>query len=473
MTRSPGRPSGGPTEHVGVDIPADLKDKEPANAGERLDGRLTLAEREAGKIRTDRSRKPAKPKRSVNTLLLTNIVASIIVAAGLTYLALKEPRFLLVVVPVLMLGVPSIVARFKQRNGKAHLATGLVPQRGLRGIFWKTFGANLYAIFGWSWLKAPSLRDREQQALDTLWGMRHVQKILAFANSKGSSGKTPITTWLACILAWAIKQPPLALDINENPNHTADWLGIDPKSTLQLRAFLRACLTGAMETAAKLLSQCQWHRQTGTKVISAEAASLESFTPEQVIVGIKVAKMHNHSVFCDLGNGIIASGNWGAVAMADTLVLCHNVTTAFSEGDVSSTMRRYTELGHDQQVKESIIVVLGAKPEEREKYAASNNHPSEQVFVIPFNKYMAKGNPVDIFAVPRKIRVIMLEILVAIMAAPPVAKGSIDRTKVKQLKVDENQVEPETATSTDVIDDVPTSTTTAPTGATAATAPVQ
>lgn len=441
------QPSGGATQHIVAEPPA-----------ERTDGKQTRADREK---RTSES--PPKERRKPNLVQTTTVLVIVLIAAGLAFLAIKKQEFLPYAALVLLLCAPALVARIKRLSGKAIPVEGLVPERGGRGIFWKLFGADLYAIFGWSWLKAPSLRDRENQLLNTLWGLRHVQKILAFANSKGSSGKTPVCTWLGCLLAYAIKQPPLALDINENPNHTATWLGIDPSSTLQLRAFLRACLTGTMETAAKLLSQCQWHRQTGTKVISAEATSLEAFTPEQVIVGIKVAKMHNHSVFCDLGNGIIASGNWGAVAMADTLVICGNVTTANSEQDVASTMQRYTELGHGRQVEHSIIVILGAKLEQRSDYAARYSHPLEQVYVIPQNEYMAKGNPVDLFKIPRSLRVIMLEILVAIVKAEAVAKGSIDRSKTQELTIEEG------VASTDADSPVPP----APSGATVTIASVQ
>lgn len=388
-----------------------------------------------------------KQKRQINKLVLVSSLLVALALVALGYLGFTRPQMLVFAAPLLLLVVPFFMARIKRQNGSAYSASDLMPRQGIRGIFWKVFGADVFAIFGWSWLKAPSLRDRERQALNMLWELRHVQKIIAFANSKGGSGKTPMTTWLSCLWAWAIKQPPLALDINENPNHTATWLGIDPSSTLQLRAFLRACLTGDMKTASELLAQCEWHRQTGTTVISAEATSLEAFSPEQVIVGIKVAKAHNHSVFCDLGNGIIASGNWGAFAMADTAVFCGNVNAANSENDVASTMQRYTELGHEQQVEHSIIAILGAKLKQRAEYADRYEHPVERVFIVPYNRYMAKGNPVDIFKIPRKIRVILLEILVAVIRAESVAKGEIDRSNVKELKITTTSDEAPASTS--------------------------
>lgn len=469
MTRASGpRLSGGPTQHIAV--PASENEVEQHSTPQiptRTDGKKTRSERlgstDVAAVQvTPYEWKDKPPKRRTRyNARLTGLMLIICVAlGGLVYFHIINMWYLAIDANALLLCIPSLMAYFKRRDGKDNAIEGIVPKQGGRGLFWKLIGEDLFAISGKSRLKAPSLRDRENQALDSLWNLRHVMKILSFANSKGGSGKTPVCVWLACLLAWAIKQPPLALDVNENPNHTATWLGVDPSKTLQLRVFLKACLSDGMETAAKLLSLTEWHKQTGTRVIAAEATSLQTFTPEQVIDGIEVAKAHNHSVFCDLGNGIITSGNWGAVAMSDTLVFCGNVNTANSENDVRSTMERYTELGHEQQVQHSIIVILGAKPEDRQTYADRYLHPVEQVFVIPFNAYMAKGNPVDIFKIPRRIRVILLEILVAVMQAESVARGSIDRSKVQELTI-ENEAEPDTV--------IPDDGDSAPSGATAVT----
>lgn len=429
------RPSGGPTEHIAV----ELDGKQPANAEtvqSRTDGRRSLADR-----RTDKQPEPKTTEtkhRSFNARGFLLVLGFLAVIAGATYLGRTiSPWCNAITVVALLFGLPRLAAYAKRRQGKAHQPSGLVPTKGLRSLFWKLLGRQLFTVFGWQWLQKPSYRDREKQALDALWSLRMTQKILAFCNSKGGSGKTAICVWLACLLAYAIKQPPLALDINENPGHTAKRLGIVPTTTLQLRDFLRACLTGNMQTAKELLELTQWHRQTGTTVISSEPKSVLAFTPEQVIDGIRVAKDHHHSVFCDCGNSIIRSGNWGAVAMADTLVFCGNVNMADSEDDIANTMDRYTELGHETQVRAGIIVIVGAKLKQRASYAARYNHPLEQVFIVPQNKYMAKGKPVDIDKIPLRIRVILLEILVAIMAAPSVAKGSIDRNKVAELEAKE------------------------------------
>jgi MinD-like ATPase involved in chromosome partitioning or flagellar assembly len=444
------RPAGWDTEHIGVAKSED----QPV----RSDGRRSLADRKA--VKTDQ---PLTPKESEephqsNPLVLVGVLAFLAVVA-IAAAAFVNPLYLAAVVPAVILATPYVAAHHKRSTGSAHQPQGLVPSRGVRAFFWKLLGSQLFAIFGWHWLQTPSLKDREHQALNSLWDMRKTQKIIAFVNSKGGSAKTAVCVWLACLLAYAIKRPPLAIDVNESPGHTASRLGIAREDTMRLREFLSACIAGRMGTFEEIVANTEWHRETGVPVIASEGVSIKSFTADQTMNAIKTAKRSNHSLFLDSGNVITAPGNWGAVAMADTLVFCGNVNMANSLEDISLTMERYTLLGHEQQVSEGIIVIVGAKLKERAAYAERYKFPVERTFVVPHNSYMAspKGLPVRLSKVPLGIRVILLEILVAIMAAPSVARQHIDLTKVHELQ---DQDEADTS-DTDVQTPVPSELSTA------------
>lgn len=364
--------------------------------------------------------KNSRPARDGSGKLFAQALFVVLVLAAIGVCAVFWPVQTLIVTALLLLASPYAIAYIMRRNGKSHTVNGLVPRHGPRSLFWRLIGSQLYDISGWQWLSKPSLHDREHQALDALWEQKRRQKIVTFLNSKGGSAKTAMCVWLAALLAEAIRQPPLAFDVNESPGGTAKRLGIDRKATITLRAYLRDCAEGRLQSLHELLTRVEWHRQTGVRVIASEATDDESFDIEMMKAGLRVLKTASHSVFCDCGNAIKAPGNWGAVAMSDTLVFTGNVNMADSLADINSTMHRYRSLGHGPQVQRCIIVIVGAKLEQRATFAKSYGVPTDRVFVVPPNRYMAKGEPVDLTKIPLQIRVILLEILVAIMTAESV-----------------------------------------------------
>ena len=279
----------------------------------------------------------------------------------------------------------------------------------------------------------PGLRRRNTAALDALWRLRRTKKVYAFLNSKGASGKTVGSTTTGLLFAEAIKRDCVVVDMNDSPGGTARRLGIKRTETLQLQEYLRRYRGGEFETAESIAGEVAWPRESGIFVISSEAVAKGEVRKYQAKIGLEKLTEGFHSVFCDLGNGIKSSGNLAAVELADTLVFMGNVNSADSvvdfrrddptdEGDdLKNTMDAYKSLGMPEKVRRGIIVILGARPGMRKRYADHYGFPLDRVFIVPNNRYMKRGNVVRKDRLPLSVRVVMYEILVAMMTAdqPP------------------------------------------------------
>jgi hypothetical protein len=291
-----------------------------------------------------------------------------------------------------------------------------------------TLGAHIrYAV---EWLLRPGLRHRQRAALDELWARRRTKKIYAFLNSKGASGKTAGSTTTGLLFADAIKRDCVVADMNDSPGGTARRLGIKRRSTLQLQEYLRRYRGGEFPSAQSIADNLEWPRESGLFVISSEAVARTTVPKYQVKLGLEKLAEGFHSVFCDLGNGIKSPGNLGAVEMADTLVFMGNVNSADSvvdfrrddptdEGDdLRNTMDAYAGLGMPEKVAQGIIVILGARPGTRKRYAEHYGFPPERVFIVPNNRYMKRGHALRKNRLPLGVRVVIYEILVAMLRAP-------------------------------------------------------
>jgi hypothetical protein len=288
-----------------------------------------------------------------------------------------------------------------------------------------------YIRYAVEWLLRPGLRRRNRTALDELWARRRTKKIYAFLNSKGASGKTAGSTTSGLLFADAINRDCVVIDMNDSPGGTARRLGIKRRQTLQLQEYLRRYRGGEFSTAQSIADQLEWPRESGLFVISSEAVAKTTVPKYQVKLGLEKLADGFHSVFCDLGNGIKSSGNLGAVEMADTLVFMGNVNSADSvvdfrredptdEGDdLKNTMDAYAGLGMQEKVRGGIIVILGARPSARSRYAEHYGMPVERVFIVPNNRYMKRGHVLRKNRLPLGVRVVIYEILVAMLRAEP------------------------------------------------------
>jgi hypothetical protein len=297
-----------------------------------------------------------------------------------------------------------------------------------------------YIRYAVEWLVRPGLRRRNRAALDELWRLRRTKKIYAFLNSKGASGKTAGSTTTGLLFAGAIKRDCVVVDMNDSPGGTARRLGIKRRDTLQLQEYLRRYRGGEFPSAQSIAENLEWPRESGLFVISSEAVAKTTVPKYQARLGLEKLADGFHSVFCDLGNGIKSSGNLGAVEVADTLVFMGNVNSADSvvdfrredptdEGDdLKNTMEAYASLGMPEKVGRGIIVILGARPSSRKRYADHYGMPMGRVFVVPNNRYMKRGNVVRKNRLPLGVRVVIYEILVAMMKADAPPAHELKRT---------------------------------------------
>jgi cellulose biosynthesis protein BcsQ len=314
-----------------------------------------------------------------------------------------------------------------------------------------------YAI---EWTLRWKLRKRQKQALETLWRMRTTKKIYAFLNSKGSSGKTAGTTTTGLLFADAIRRDCVAVDMNDSPGGTARRLGIRRNDTLNLREYLRKYRGEEHPTAESISRDLEWTRDAGLFVISSESIANTTDDPggrDRVKEGLEQLAESVHSVFCDLGNSIKSVSNWSAVEIADTLVFMGNVNAADSvvdfgkddptgEGDdLMSTMNAYRGMGMPTKVSEGIIVILGAKAGMRRKYADHYGVGIDQVYIVPTNRYMKRGNVVRKNRLPLAVRTVVYEILVAMVKARRPPESEIVRPKRSVYRRDARIEGPEDA----------------------------
>ena len=302
------------------------------------------------------------------------------------------------------------------------------PPRGGLDTFLVVCSYIRYAV---EWTLRPGLRQRNRLARDELWARRRTKKIYAFLNSKGASGKTAGSTTSGLLFADAINRDCVVVDMNDSPGGTARRLGIKRRATLQLQEYLRRYRGGEFSTAQSIADNLEWPRESGLFVISSEAVAKTTVPKYQVKLGLEKLAEGFHSVFCDLGNGIKSSGNLGAVEMADTLVFMGNVNSADSvvdfrredptdEGDdLRNTMDAYAGLGMPEKVKRGIIVILGARSGMRKRYAEHYGMPEERVFIVPNNRYMKRGHALRKNRLPLHVRVVIYEMLVAMLRAEP------------------------------------------------------
>jgi hypothetical protein len=307
------------------------------------------------------------------------------------------------------------------------------PDEPRRGGLDTLIGVASHIRYALEWLLRPRLRRRNRAAIAELWRLRRTKKIYAFLNSKGASGKTAGSTTTGLLFADAINRDCVVADMNDSPGGTARRLGIKRRDTLQLQEYLHRYRGGEFPSAQSIADRLEWARESGLFVISSEAVAKTTVPKYQVKLGLEKLAEGFHSVFCDLGNGIKSAGNLGAVEMADTLIFMGNVNSADSvvdfrredptdEGDdLRNTMDAYAGLGMPEKVRRGIIVVLGARPGYRNRYAEHYGFPPERVFVIPNNRYMKRGNMLRKNRLPLGVRVVIYEILVAMLKAeaPP------------------------------------------------------
>jgi hypothetical protein len=421
----------------------------PAPQGENAQTALAAEGKEGEQLpaaparRRRRHSRPPLPKvgRQQASWFLANkfvrfVLAMLAAAAVVGSLFGLQKLLILEVAALLVCGAYELVAR----RPKKHALPEHYPTRGFRGKGWSLIGRHLYARFGWTRLSQRSKQQRYNDNHSYLRKQRWLQFIVAFCNKKGGSNKTGFCDWLAALDAFLIRLFVLAIDVNESGGQTAARLGVkrrsetsnpDREGTIELREYLEACDEGGLSTTEALIGVVDWHQETGVMVIASDAASTKAIKKPSMRRGLLRGKKNVRRVYQDCGNELLQVGNVVAVEESQVLVFCGNSHMSGScvdlkhldEGipdDLQNTMDTYTDLGFEEKVKAGIIVIIG-RLRDRKAYAEHYDFPLERVFVVPFNRYMKSGRKVALFRVPLLIRVILSDILVAIVKAAELA----------------------------------------------------
>ena len=317
-----------------------------------------------------------------------------------------------------------------------HPRPSVVPTLGLRGKIWRLAGSNLYDKFAWKRLSKLSkhelevnreleLQARFTVASQTIWDMRKVQSIFWVGNSKGGSGKTPLAAWLAGALQMTVQKSVIVYDANMNGGHAAKLYGIKREDTMQVVEFIQKFQRVRHCSHEDFIDLIDWDRKTGVGVIASNLASTVELSKADHADGVLMAKTASHSVVVDTGNGFRHASNTGTALVCDVMLIPGRYESGNSLDDVETTREQYTIQGFGQKIKNGLVIIIGAKPEQRQMFAERYNVPVEQVFVLPYNKYMADDSVVDFSQVTLEIKVVLLEILCAAIKAERVPEESV------------------------------------------------
>jgi hypothetical protein len=403
------------------------------------------------------------PQRSV----ARGTIVVIVLMVALTT-ALMLPSSFMRTTALVLLALIGTLAVFIQLTPKKYPLPEVVPQRFIRGrIYWPAVGKHLYARLGWKWLAKLSWHERDYNSRTGIWENSWVQKTLGCFSTKGGGGKTTCATWFAVIWAFFAKRHIVAMDVNHSPGGTANLLGIDRNQTVQLREFLamavEALNKGALMTYEKFATLVRWHHEADVSVIASESRSNKPLW-DHLMIGLTTAKSVAHGLVCDVGNSIAFVGDLATFYKVDTPIFVANLRTGVSLKDMADTMQEYARLGFPDKVSKSIVVIFGGKLRHRKRYAKRYERfgiTLEQVFVVPFNRYMQNSNTdpdaddtkiVSRKKVPLKVRVTKQEALLAALLAEPgsdqVSEEVLRRIATSQGPVDiHTNLEPANADS--------------------------
>lgn len=338
------------------------------------------------------------------------------------------------------------VANTDSSQGHAsYVGTVHEPRHGLYGLLWKALGRFLFNKFGWKWLLRYSKRDRLQNALDDLWELRLVRKVIAFENSGGGSGKTTGCSWFSAAASAAFKGNVACIDANENAGYLANRFRIAAKpeesqtdvtlsdnvfhpegyqvlngnGTIRLREFVNRRHQFTGNGGHKLfLAEVDRHRESGVFVIASNAVDDLDIDLRDFEESLEILKAKWQMVFVDCGNGLKSPTNHGAVHVADELMFVGNRFKQETFAALSSTMERYENLGYAEKVKRGFVVIFGDSPRKRKKYAKQYGVPPEYVIIFPVNRYMRNTkSEVSFEKLPLRMKVILFEGLRDVVAA--------------------------------------------------------
>lgn len=279
---------------------------------------------------------------------------------------------------------------------------------GIRGYANKFVLRRLYRLFGFSWLiLAPSLR--EQIALaeqDVRLLAQQVHSIEFDANQKGGSSKSTGAATTATVRGDVTRQIITVIDGNQAMGSSRSRLGVPIDETVTVRTATK--IMGSRFDHMTLIKHVGHHpRLTNVRCIAsddfasrAENADLTLNEAGQLIYRTWRA---GHSVIVDLGNNLEMPLTQAALNLAHVARINFVPWQENSEEDALDTLRTFRH-SHEELMSRAVIVVNGYNgpfrhiDKVREKYAEYfDNHPVEQIVVIPFDKVfgrpnLAKGN---------------------------------------------------------------------------------
>ncbi len=277
------------------------------------------------------------------------------------------------------------------------------PIIGIRGWVHKYVLRHLFQWFGWSWLiLAQSLKEqilREEEKLRRLCDT--VQPIELHANQKGGSSKSTGAASSATVRGDVTRQMITVIDGNQAMGSSRSLLGIEPEQTVTVRTAVQ--IMGKKFDHQALIRHLGHHpRLTNVRCISSDdfegRASHADLTAEEAGQLIYWSWHAGHSVIVDLGNDLEKPLTQAALNLAHVVKIDFVPWQANSDVDARDTLRTFRH-SHPELMERAIIVINGYKGSRRHidtvraKYAKYfDNHPVEQVVVVPFDKVFGQPN---------------------------------------------------------------------------------
>lgn len=270
------------------------------------------------------------------------------------------------------------------------------------------------------------------------------QHVIAYANSKGGSAKTPTAGNAAMAFNAVTRHPTLFVDANENDGNGAQEIGVKRAETASILYILNNL--GEFTVPSDIWGvRCKTPPDHSVYVVASEPNWFDyKGIPEEAFVRVlqHLKRSGPHSAFVDCGNGSGAATNHAAVKVASTLTFPAIVDDPVSLRGLLTTMLAYDRLGQGDKVKQAFIVASRCHGETRDDiYAmlaeeAKNTAPvndtgarynlsleefeitPERIFPIPHDDYIKSRQPARFDRLAIETQIAYLEYLVAVYSQP-------------------------------------------------------
>ncbi|MFE5790782.1 MinD/ParA family ATP-binding protein [Rhodococcus erythropolis] len=291
------------------------------------------------------------------------------------------------------------------------------PSRGFRRLLFKLTGGTVDLGPSKIELEYLELVKRVRQP------SRGVYKI-AFLSLKGGVGKTTAAKTVGSTLASLRGDRVIAIDANPDAGTLAD------REYREHRYTIRDLLADRRIRAYSDVRRYTSQGASRLEIIAndTDPATAEAFNEQDYLDVLKILEVQYNIIITDCGTGMMHSAMKGILDEADAVVVVSSTAQDGARSAVS-TLAWLSEQGHQRLVEKAVVVVNSTRPGSSSlDLCQLEDILYEQgvraVRMIPFDKHLGEGGPIDLPLLSKKAGRAYLE-LAADIADDFVNKGPV------------------------------------------------